>query len=280
MSMKYGTDSQPEMEPTVPSVELPLDVSSKTNSVDPKKTSFTPSVVKPGDLKSIKNIVVNNLIQVAETKSNKPLSLQGREALSHYIDSASRGYVGSLGMICKGPNCPFISDCPLNNIGSSLPIGDKCPVENSMVTMWLNKHLKALGIEDPNDPIHSFDMDMLYELAGQELIRWRCSVHLSDDPRLVSNQQVGATQQGEPIFADVINPVLEVMEKAGKNISKIREALVATREAQIKAGQLATDPTERAAELKKKANEFIEKRRRANEKTKDAEFEVKNTTNE
>lgn len=275
--MKSGNDSQPETETTVNSVGPPSDESSNTSSPSVETTSSVPSVVKPGDLKAIKTNVVNSLVQVAETKSNQPISLEGRQALSHYIDSATRGYVGSLGMICKGPQCPFISDCPLNNIGSQLPMGEKCPVENAMVTMWLNKHLKALGIDDPTDPIHSFDMDMLYELAGQELIRWRCSVHLSDDPRLVSNQQVGATQQGEPIFGDVINPVLDVMERSGKNISKIREALVATREAQIKAGQLASDPTERAAELKKKANEMIEKRRKANEKTKDAEFEVRDT---
>tara|TARA_R110002074_G_scaffold402324_1_gene607013 strand:+ start:48300 stop:49133 length:834 start_codon:yes stop_codon:yes gene_type:complete len=275
--MKSGNDSQPATGPTVNSVGQPSGGSSKTSSTVTKTTSSTPSVTKPGDLKAIKNVVVNNLVQVAETKSKHPMSPAGREALVHFIDSATKGYVGSLGMICKGPQCPFISDCPLNNIKSQLPIGDKCPVENAMVTMWLNKHLKALGIEDPNDPIHSFDMDMLYELAGQELIRWRCSVHLSDDPRLVSNQQVGATQQGEPIFGDVINPVLDVMERAGKNISKIREALVATREAQIKAGQLASDPTERAAELKKKANDFIEKRRKANEKLKDAEFKITDT---
>ena len=279
MSTKSGNDSPPETETTAPSVEQPSDGSSKTSSPAVRTTSSALSGVKPGDLKSIKNIVVNNLVRVAEEKNEQPISLEGRQALSHYIDGVTRGYVGSLGMVCKGPMCPFISDCPLNNIGSKLPIGDKCPVENAMVTMWLNKHLKALGIDDPTDPIHSFDMDMLYELAGQELIRWRCSVHLSDDPRLVSNQQVGATQQGEPIFGDVINPVLDVMEKAGKNISKIRVALVATREAQIKAGQLASDPTERAADLKKKANELISKRRKANEeKTKDAEFKV--TTDE
>jgi len=277
MSTKSGNDSQAGTEHTVNSVGLPLDESSNTKSPAAKTTSSAPLAVRPGDLKLIKNSVLNSLVRVAETQNEQAISPEGRVVLSHYIDSATRGYVGSLGMICKGMRCPFISDCPLHKIGSKLPIDSKCPVEGAMVTMWLNKHVKALGIEDPNDPIHSFDMDMLYELAGQELIRWRCAVHLSDDPRLVSNQQVGATQQGEPIFGDVINPVLTVMEKAGKNISKIREALVATREAQIKAGQLATDPTERAAELKKKANALIAARRAANEKTKDAEFSVKNT---
>lgn len=272
--MKSGNDSPEETGTSVPSQEQPSEGSSEKSIADTANTSSVPSVARPGDLKTIKENVVNDLVQV----SNKEVTQADREYLSQYFDSATRGYVGSLGMVCKGPSCPFISDCPINKIKGHLPMGEKCPVETSMVTMWLNKHLKVLGIENPNDPVHSFDMDMLYELAGQELIRWRCSVHLADDPRLVSNQQVGATQQGEPIFADVINPVLEVMEKAGKNISKIRDALVATREAQVKAGQLASDPTERAAELRQKANEIIEKKmakKRERLAAKDAEFEVK-----
>ena len=271
MNTESGNDFQKGMEGDVNLAEQRLEESSTKNLKNIERNLLIPSLTKPGDLKSIKKAVLNNLVSVAET-SEVALTPDQVQHLSHYLDSNTRGYVGSLGMMCKGETCPFISSCPLNNIGSKLPINQKCPVENSMVTMWLNKHLKALGIDDPNDPIHSFDMDMLYELAGQELIRWRCSVHLSDDPRLVSNQQVGATQQGEPIFADVINPVLDVMEKAGKNISKIRQALVATREAQIKAGQLASDPTERAAELKKKATELIEARRKANEQVIDVDI--------
>jgi hypothetical protein len=88
----------------------------------------------------------------------------------------------------------------------------------------------------------------------------------------VSREQVGGTVQGEPIFADVINPVLEIMEKAGKNVAKIREALVATRKAQLTAGQDLTDPTQRAAELKAKA-EAVKKKRLEN--LKNAEYEVK-----
>lgn len=274
MSTKSGQDSPKETDNNVNSLE-PLLGGSSSSSIKPEaKTLSPPSSVKPGDIRGVKGAVVENLVNVAEENGSN-ISIQGRQVLTNFIDEATKGYAGSLGMVCKGTACPFLTHCPLAEIKADLPIGQKCPVENSMLTVWINKHLKTLGIEDPNDPIHSFDMDMLYELAGQELIRWRCSVHLSDDPALVSNQQVGASQQGDPIFADVINPVLDVMERSGKNISKIREALVATREAQIKAGQLASDPTERAATLREKAQDMIKKRREANEKVKDADFEVK-----
>lgn len=269
MSMKSGQGFPIKTEKHVNSQEQPSEGSSNTSSKPNEKPSLSPLSVKPGDLPNLKRAVVDNLVNIVESSGDTVTEL-GRQHLVNFLDRNTKGYVGSLGMICRGNACPFISHCPLNDIDATLPVGKKCPVENSMISIWINKHLKTLGIEDPNDPSHSFDMDMLYELAGQELIRWRCSVHLSDEPGLVSNQQVGATQQGEPIFADVINPVLEVMEKAGRNISRIRDALLATREAQSKAGQLASDPTQRAADLRQKALDSINKR-----KIKDADFKVK-----
>jgi len=254
--------------------EQQLEESSSLSSRPRDSIFLAPLDLKSGDLKNIKNIVVDNLVNIVKEENGTGLTETGINIIASFIENTTRGYVGSLGMICKGASCPFVGACPLNKVGSKLPIGKVCPVECSIVTMWINKHLKALGIENPDDPVHSFDMDMLYELAGQELIRWRCSVHLSDNPRLVSNQQVGATQQGEPIFADVINPVLDVMERAGKNIAKIREALVATRQAQVKAGQVTTDPTQRAAELREKATKLAKERLKNQEKIKDAEVKI------
>lgn len=274
MSTKSGQDSHQETAINARLLGQQSEESSSLSTKGKDSIFLAPLDLKSGDLKNIKNIVVNNLVNIVNEENGTGLSKEGIDVISSFIENTTRGYVGSLGMVCKGASCPFVGACPLNKIGSKLPVGKVCPVECSIVTMWINKHLKALGIENPDDPVHSFDMDMLYELAGQELIRWRCSVHLSDNPRLVSNQQVGATQQGEPIFADVINPVLDVMERAGKNIAKIRDALVATRQAQIKAGQVTTDPTQRAAELREKAVKIAKERRNSQEKLKDAEFRI------
>jgi len=266
MNSKSGPDSQPKTETTAHSPVPPLTESQKKSSTNTEKLLYSPLVLKNGGVEDIKSLLVEKI-----AKDSGNLTTEQMSSLTRFMDVSSKGYTGSLGMICAGERCPFISHCPLKQAGIALPYKKACPVEASMVTIWINKHLRALGIENPEDPIHSFDMDLLYELAGQELIRWRCGVHLSDDPRLVSNQQVGATQQGEPIFADVINPVLDVLERAGRNIFKIREALVATREAQVKAGQVNTDPTLRSAELREKALSVAKKRR---EEVKDADFKV------
>ena len=270
--MISGQDSQNEMENHAPLPEQQLNEYSNLNTQKKDSTFYVPLDLKNGDPRSIKKDLTNNLISIAS--SSKELSLEHKNLIKSFIDFSSKGFVTSMSMTCRGKSCPFLSACVLNEVGAELPIGRPCPLEQSIIVSWVTKHLKSLGIEDVDDPIHSFDMDMLYELAGQELLRWRCGVHLSDDPRLVSNQQVGATNQGEPIFADVMNPVLEVMEKAGKNISKIREALVATRESQLKAGQILTDPTQKAAELRAKANEIAKSRKIQMEKMVDADFKI------
>jgi hypothetical protein len=269
--MKSGPDSQNEMENPAPLPEQPSSESSNLSTKKEDRNFSAPLDLKVGDVKTIKSDLVNSLASYVGSNVTK----EQKKLIKNFIDFSSKGFVASMSMTCRGQNCPFLSACVLNQAGAELPIGKPCPLEQSIIVSWVTKHLKALGIEDIDDPIHSFDMDMLYELAGQELLRWRCGVHLSDDPRLVSNQQVGATLQGEPIFSDVMNPVLTVMERAGKNITKIREALVATRESQLKAGQINTDPTQKAAELRAKAHEIAQARKNQLEKLVDADFKIK-----
>lgn len=261
MNSKSGQDSQRKTEESVPSPEQPSNGSLEKSDISAETTLSSLSPPRLGDPRLTKKEAVSSLVKVAEGGDRK-ISAEGKQFLNDFINTASRGFVGSMAMTCKGVACPFLSACPLNKIGAQLPVNSPCPVEYAMVSTWVTKHLDALGIKDVDDPAHSFDMDMLYELAGQELIRWRCSVHLANDPRLVSNQQVSATTQGEPIFADVINPVLDVMERSGRNIAKIRDALVATREAQVKAGQNAADPSTRAADLRVRGIQIAEANRK------------------
>lgn len=264
--------------------------SNKSSSQNTKPKEVSSSInfnLTVGDPLRYREEAGNNLIRAAEETSGTGMSEESKKVIQKYMQNASMGFLGVIPMKCRGQNCPFISSCPLALAGVALPIGHSCPVEQNMIVIWVNKHLKALGIEDVFSPESSFDMDLLYELAGQELIRWRCGVHLSDDPSLVTRELVNSTVTGVDIFSDVINPVLDVLERAGRNINKIREALVATREAQVKAGQEAKDPSQKAAELRQKALEVLKQKReylsrlQSPEHIKDAEIvRVKRETEE
>lgn len=254
-------DSLNKMVQVVRSPGQPLNKST-SESIKPRDKSSSQNLgLSLGEPLKLREQAGNALVRIAEETSGAELSSESKNVIQQYMQNACMGFLGVVPMLCRGLQCPFLSACPLHLAGSALPVGRQCPVERAMITIWINKHLKALGIEDVNDPQNSFDMDLLYELAGQELIRWRCGVHLSDDPALVSRELTNVTITGHEIFTDIINPVLDVMERSGKNIQKIREALVATREAQIKAGQESRDPSQRAAELRIKAAEILKQKR-------------------
>lgn len=188
--------------------------------------------------------------------------------ITGFLKRNSRGFVGALPLICKGEACPFLSACPLYEAKKELPIGARCPVESTLVQLWVNKHLEALGIDDYDSPEYSFDMDILYELAAHELIRWRLAGHLSEEGSLIEEVHVGDTDSGEPLFEKVINPILDELQKHTKIALRLKEALLATRQAKSSAGKVSSDPTKKAAELMKRIYNMLEQKERIH----DAEY--------
>lgn len=248
--------------------------SSNSNLPVPQEKDLSPQLPAVyGGPVDAKNSSVQGLLDVSK-KLNSSVSTEAVEILTSFVDKVSRGPGTALPMRCNGERCQFLHVCPLYAAKITLPVGHKCPVEANLVSLWVNKHLLALGITDIDNPENSFDMDMLYELATQELIRYRCSAKLSENPNLVENKQVGESFTGNPIFADVINPVLDVMEKAGKNIAKIRDALLATRRAQLRLGEVVVDATEKAAELRRKAIDISKSRLGPHEEMKNANYTI------
>lgn len=278
MSGKSSSDSEKRTEHTAHSLEHPSEESSKKSITPENPSSLIKLQSESGNLREIKNLAEQSLVDAAEDASGAELSQSSRQVIRAFIDQHSRGFAGATPMICRGTKCPFLHVCPIYASGSQLPLNKRCPVEHALTEIWVNKHLKALGIEisDLDSPENSFDLDMLYELAGQELLRWRCGAHLSENPRLYEDRQVGSTPQGEPIFAEVISPAVEIMESLGKNVHKLRDALLATRKSQVAAGQMNTDPTQKMANIAGKAKELSRTRLSAyKENIKDADYEVK-----
>lgn len=230
-----------------------------------------------GGPQEAKQVINDGLAQIAKNLDPN-VSEESLVVIKNFVEKSQRGSGSALPLICNGMACPFLHVCSLHQAKIPLPVGSRCPLEVSLVSLWVNKHLKALGISDIDAPENSFDMDMLYELATQELIRYRCSAYLSKNPNIVESKMVSESFNGTPIFADVMNPVLEAMDKAGRNISKIREALLATRKSQVNAGQVILDNTERAAALREKARN-LNKLRESKESIKDADYRVKDEPN-
>jgi hypothetical protein len=197
-------------------------------------------------------------------------------ALDAFMDHARYGHQASLPMKCKGTSCPILDLCPLHKMKATLPIGKTCPVEGALVGQWVETYLGALDI-NPTDPESAIDMHMVYELAGLELLRTRAAQHLSTNPELIKREIVGFSPQGEEIWDDKPSMALLIMEKQAKTVSKLRDALLATRKAQAQVGHMAGDVSVRTANIQAKAKEILAKRLKGGnaQDVDEADYEVK-----
>ena len=219
-------------------------------------------------LASTENLLVKTMHEAGIAVPKEKLDIiEGFMARAHY------GHQAVLPMKCKGEQCHFIGMCPLAQASLELPVGKNCPVEKALLETWVNKTVFALNI-DPTDPEFSVDLDMVYELAGMELLRMRASHHLSIDPSLVEEKVVGYSPQGQPIYDEKPKVSLLILEKYSKVVNKLREQLLATRKAQAQAGQMAGDISVRTANIMERARKLAEVRR-AGGSIKDADFEIK-----
>jgi hypothetical protein len=219
------------------------------------------------------------------TSENKELVEKAREAgmpitsvntvniLTKFVERQKHGHQGAISMTCKGTRCSYLSMCPIHEAGENLPINKRCPVENILIEMWASKFIAALNI-DISDPEYAIDMDMVYELAGLELIRNRAACKLSDEPEIFTSKAVAFSPQGETIYDDKPNMALLILERYGKRVDKLREQLIATRSAQAKIGKIAGDSSVRAANLAARAQQILEKRMNKGS-IEEVEFEVK-----
>lgn len=280
MNTKSGQDTPPEMEPTVPSEEL-LSEECSPSIIKPEEKNYSSKLpVVDGRTRQYKQSLKDALVDIAQEESGAALSDESVEILHRFVENSTRGFVSTLPMTCRGHNCEYITICPLAQAGSKLPIGKPCPVESISAAGDIAKHLQSLGIDDITDPAHSFDLDMLCEMAGLEMIRRRCGHQLAKKPQLTVMQVVNVTEDGEEIYREEVNPIYEVFEKSTKQINKLRDALVATRKAQIEAGKNLTDSTQKASDMRERANELIKQRRKEAEAKKEIPIIKVEPTNE
>jgi len=241
-------------------------------ALNKKRDQDKPGPEKATAVAPVLNNNTNSLV-LAATEAGVSIPSEKMDIIHKFMDSAKFGHQATIVMKCQGVACPFLNMCPLHEAELDLPIGKRCPVEKAVMEQWVSRSIAALDI-DPLDPEYSIDMEMVYEIAGMELIRMRAAYELSESPKLVEEKIVGYSPQGDPIYDEKPAASLFIIERNSKAINKIREQLLATRKAQASVGHLQGDPSIRAAKLKEKAKTIALKRQQMGTIT-DAEYEIK-----
>lgn len=265
-NMPTGKDIPVPTDTNAHSQEEQQNPSSSKSLIPTGKSLYSIAKTNGGHLSQIVGRVNDAVADIAKLNSDQA------QIVRDFFEANAHGTVSSMSLVCEGDSCPFIHVCPIAAANAELPVGQRCPVEDGLVRIWVDKNLESLGIQDHEDPSNSFDMEMLYELATHKLIQWRAQAHLSNKGALVEEKIIGYSNKGQPMFAEVLSPLLETISAHNSIAMKIRDALVATRKSQIQAGQAINDSTLRGADLRAKAKAKIQDRLNNHRDIKDADY--------
>lgn len=200
----------------------------------------------------------------SKMKEGYEITLTPKETrrLVNYINNLKTGFQAAVPMLCTGETCPFSKKCPLNE-NNNFPMGQECPVEDTIKEIWYNDYAKELEITGES----KIDSSLVQDLVLWDMLSKRAVEELASDPKILKKTVAGFqnTKSGpQPIYKDEINQRLNFLERAQRNKMKIMESLIATREAKSKdTSRLIHDPSSYAAKLLDKAKELTDKAAKA-----------------
>lgn len=141
----------------------------------------------------------------------------------------------SLPMICAGSRCPLRAVCPLY-AQNEAPVGKICPLESAMIKDWTESIMFELAV-DPNDLL---EVSQVRSLVDQELQYMRASGLLAQEG-FVIDEVIGVSPSGQEITKKALSLPIEYQDRILKRMKDLRQQLIATREAKVKAGQISKD---------------------------------------
>lgn len=228
-----------------------------STSQEPKPAPETESTDKPVPLKASAEIpggILPKPLSAYLPGSN--ISPEQASGMQRWAKRVRQGPATQMTMHCSGKACPFYSQCPLVKEEIDLPVGEKCPVEEMAMDMWVTDFLVAYQITEEH-PDYTPVRHLLGLLAMDMAVQLRVAWQLSNEPEIMTLDVIGTNQQGDAIEVRKVHPVLEFMNKQGSQILKKLKELLATPRAKVEAGRLGwQDPSSQAAAAQAKAAEL------------------------
>ena len=152
--------------------------------------------------------------------------------------------LSAIPMKCLGPKCIYAQTCPLLAIGKA-PIGEKCPIEMEMVVTFFEDLVEELNV----DVSRLIEVSQVRDLVNQEIQHWRATMVLADE-HFIQENPIGVDKEtGEVILRKELHQAVDYEDRIMKRKDKIRNALMATREAKAKIGMSQTDGAQAIAGL-------------------------------
>lgn len=150
--------------------------------------------------------------------------------------NTAAGVMSSIPMRCKGVKCSYASSCPLIKHKMS-PDGNPCPLELNMIITMFESICDELGV-NPDDSY--IDAALIRDLCNIYIQETRASKVLADEHFIMDNV-LSIDKDGNPIYRKEAHVAIFYTNKLHTRKLQILNALIATREARIKATKRAAD---------------------------------------
>jgi hypothetical protein len=172
--------------------------------------------------------------------------------VSNHLRKLSTGSTAMTPMYCAGNLCPFANRCPLQQIGKA-PIGKQCLIEVQLMKEWIIRYIEEYDI----DPNNFTEVAYVNELAEIEVLLMRLNMNIAkaENAELVIDQEVGATNQGDPIVQKNVSPFMDLKDRLQARRSKIIKLMVGDRQEKYKKEaalkvKLDADPSSKMAQMR------------------------------
>jgi hypothetical protein len=174
--------------------------------------------------------------------------------ISSHLRALSTGSTAMTPMYCAGPMCPFAQRCPLQSINKA-PIGKQCLIEVQLMKEWIMRYIEEYDV----DPNNFTEVAYVNELAEIEVLLMRLNMNIAkaENAELIIDQEVGATNQGDPIIQKNVSPFMDLKDRLQSRRSKIIKLMVGDRQEKYKKEaalkvKLDADPSSRMAQMRTK----------------------------
>ena len=186
--------------------------------------------------------------------SDLEFSPEEARKVSNHLRKLSTGSTAMTPMYCAGPTCPFANRCPLQQINKA-PIGKQCLIEVQLMREWIIRYIEEYDV----DPNNFTEVAYINELAEIEILLMRLNMNIAkaENAELIIDQEVGATNQGQPIVQKNISPFMEMKERLQNRRSRIIKLMVGDRQEKYKKEaalkvKLDSDPSSKMAQMRAK----------------------------
>ena len=152
------------------------------------------------------------------------------------------GMLSLIPMMCEGIACPYARVMPLIHSGG--PTNKPCPVELAAVREFFMDYVRELDV----DVERMVEVSIVRDLVDQEIQLMRKSIRMGQEDFIQENV-AGLDSEGNVVLKKELHQAVDYEDRILRRKERLRNQILATREAKAKVGQTTKDSAQIIANI-------------------------------